>query len=68
MPSVFRLALLLLVIAASACTHVHPHERGKLAHPTMTAPLAGAADEHVNAIYEGATGGSAAGGGGCGCN
>jgi hypothetical protein len=52
------------------CVHVAPYERGTLAHPTMTAddPFTSALDEHVRAVSEGASGGLAGGGGGCGCN
>jgi hypothetical protein len=54
---------------ASGCTAVAPYERGKLAHPTMTAvDLAGPGAMHLRAIDEGATGGSAGAGSGCGCN
>ena len=60
------------VIAAStsllACTHVKPDERGKLAHPSMTADLSGPAAVPVYDVHEGATGGGEPGGGGCGCN
>lgn len=51
-----------------ACTHVKPYERGKLAHPSMTADLSGPAAVHVYDVHEGATGGGEPGGGGCGCN
>jgi hypothetical protein len=64
------LALLALLVAMTGgCAHVAPYERGKLAHPMMTADdLEGAAASHVEAVHEGATGGGAVGGGGCGCN
>lgn len=64
-------AALVVVLALSsvACTHVRPWERGKLAHPTMTGPsVPGAAEEHVYAVHEGATGGGATAESGCGCN
>jgi len=62
-----------LVLAATAlvtgCANVAPYERGTLAHPSMTAEdVATSFDEHVRAVSEGATGGFAGGGGGCGCN
>ena len=59
----------IVVWAASsvACTHVHPWERGKLAHPSMAAGP-GPAEEHVHAVQEGAAGGGAAAESGCGCN
>ena len=66
------LALVVMVVAlgaATGCATVAPYERGKLAHPTMAAAddtSMGA--EHVRAISEGAMGGSAGSGSGCGCN
>ena len=58
-----------IAAAASGCTAVAPYERGKLAHPTMTAvDLASEGAMHLRAINEGATGGSAGAGSGCGCN
>ena len=61
-------ALALVAFTASACTHVRPWERGKLAHPTMTTMSPGPAEEHVYAVHEGAVGGSGAAESGCGCN
>lgn len=59
----------LLASSLTACAGAAPYERGKLAHPTMTtSDIAGAGEEHVRAVHEGATGGSIAVGGGCGCN
>jgi hypothetical protein len=59
----------LVVLAASGCTHVAPYERERLAHPSMTtADLARSSEDHVRAVQEGATGGEASAGGGCGCN
>lgn len=53
----------------TGCTAVAPYERGKLAHPTMTAgDLSSMGEQHLRAIDEGATGGSAGTGSGCGCN
>jgi len=68
--SLVRLALALLATAATiACTHVAPYERGKLAHPMMTADdLEGPAAAHVLAVHEGATGGGPLSESGCGCN
>ena len=58
-----------IALASAGCGHVAPYERGKLAHPMMTADdLEGPAAGHVEAVHEGATGGGAVGGGGCGCN
>ncbi len=61
--------LALLALSAAACTHVAPYERGKLAHPMMTADdLEGPAASHVLAVHEGATGGGSLSESGCGCN
>ena len=55
--------------AATGCATVAPYERGKLAHPTMSAAdRAGAGESHLRAISEGAVGGSGGTGSGCGCN
>jgi len=60
---------MLVALAGVACTHVAPYERGKLAHPMMTADdLAGPAAAHVLAVHEGATGGGSLSESGCGCN
>jgi uncharacterized protein DUF4266 len=66
-----RLAVCSLVVVVSnvACSHVAPYERGKLAHPMMTAgDLEGPAASHVLAVHEGATGGGSLAESGCGCN
>jgi len=62
--------LCLLVLGpCMGCTHVAPYERGKLAHPMMTADdLQGPAASHVLAVHEGATGGGPLSESGCGCN
>jgi hypothetical protein len=61
--------LLGVVSFASGCAPVAPYERGKLAHPTMSAgSLSTMGEEHLRAISEGATGGSGGTGSGCGCN
>lgn len=60
--------VLLAMLASTACVHVHPWERGKLAHHTMIGDVSGPAEEHVHAVHEGATGGGAAAESGCGCN
>lgn len=53
----------------AACANVPPYERGKLAHPSMTtSDIVSASEEHVRAVQEGAVGGGASAGGGCGCN
>ncbi len=57
------------LFGGSGCAPVAPYERGKLAHPTMTAgDLAGFGESHLRAITEGAIGGSGGTGSGCGCN
>jgi hypothetical protein len=58
-----------LVAFASGCEHVSAIDRGRLAHPTMSAEqISIGLDGHVRAVSEGAAGGLAGGGGGCGCN
>ena len=52
----------------SACTHVQPWERSKLAHHSMIEEQSGPALEHVYAVQEGAVGGESSGASGCGCN
>lgn len=57
------------LVGGAGCAPVAPYERGKLAHPTMTAgDLAGFGESHLRAITEGAIGGSGGTGSGCGCN
>lgn len=57
------------LVASTGCATVQPYERGKLAHPTMTAAdLAGPGEEHLRAVQEGAVGGGTGSGSGCGCN
>jgi hypothetical protein len=59
------------LLVLSACSHVHPYEREYLSRPNMTP-----ADEareaqfqaHLRESREGASAGSSAAGGGCGCN
>jgi hypothetical protein len=61
--------LALVALSTAACSHVAPYERGKLAHPMMTADdLEGPAAAHVLAVHEGATGGGSLSESGCGCN
>jgi hypothetical protein len=61
--------LLLLVAALGACTPVLPYERGRLAHPSMSANrLSGPGVSHMEAVHEGATGGGIGAESGCGCN
>jgi hypothetical protein len=60
--------------AACACAAIdppRPWEKGDLARPSMrfdADPLAAKATQHVYQSKEGAAGGGAVGGGGCGCN
>jgi uncharacterized protein DUF4266 len=66
----FPLALTMGVLASVAgCSPPKAIERGPLTHPTMTSEeIAYGLDGHVRAVSEGAAGGLAGGGGGCGCN
>jgi hypothetical protein len=64
----FVIAVGLLALAAG-CAPVRAIDRGRLAHPTMTAEeLSFGLDGHVRAVSEGAMGGLGGAGGGCGCN
>jgi hypothetical protein len=55
--------------AAAGCSPVAPYDRGRLAHPTMAAnDASGFGESHLRAITEGALGGAAGAGSGCGCN
>jgi hypothetical protein len=55
--------------AAAGCSPVAPYDRGRLAHPTMAAnDTSSFGESHLRAISEGAVGGSAGAGSGCGCN
>jgi hypothetical protein len=59
----------LALLSAAGCARVAPYERGRLAHPSMTtADIVAPSEEHVRAVQEGAIGGGASVGGGCGCN
>ncbi len=57
-----------VAVACSACTHVAPYERARLAHPTMTKGVESASLSHVHAVHEGASGGGSVVESGCGCN
>ncbi len=62
-------AVAITAALAGGCARVAPHQRGRLAHPTMLlGDTAGAAAAHVYAIQEGATGGGSGAEGGCGRN
>jgi tellurite resistance protein len=68
-PSITLVAAAVCALSASACSHVKPWERSKLAHHTMSsAGFDGPAQEHVYSVQEGAAGGGAAAESGCGCN
>jgi hypothetical protein len=61
--------LVVLGTLVSACGHVAAYQREKLAHPTMLlGEMPNAAESHVNAVHEGATGGALGASSGCGCN
>lgn len=65
------ITLCLAICACSACSHVAPYEREYLSRPSMT-PATEAQEQafqaHLRESREGATAGSSAAGGGCGCN
>ena len=66
-----RFALLLVVVLASGCLRVKPHQRQVLARPDMTIGSDGelrAGESHARSYREGSSGGGAAKAGGCGCN
>ena len=72
-PPLFRGAMVIVaVLAASAlggCTAVKPYERGRLAHPSMAGSrLSGPGESHMQAVHEGAAGGTLGAESGCGCN
>lgn len=60
-----------LTLAVTGCQNVKPWQRGTLSDYTMRGdrdPLGDAQTEHIYFSREEASGGSAIGGGGCGCN
>ena len=60
---------LALAVLLGGCMRVAAYERGRLAHPSMSARQRMAAGQaHLYAIREGARGGSLGAGSGCGCN
>lgn len=60
---------MVVVFSLCGCAHVPAYDRGKLAHPTMAPDYADSvARAHVQAIGEGAMGGSSGPASGCGCN
>ena len=68
-PLIVVVTVSMLALFLGGCVKVAPYERGMLAHPTMTPDeISIGLDAHVRAVSEGAAGGLAGGGGGCGCN
>ncbi len=55
-------------LALTACTHVAPYDRARLAYPSMTDSYESAMSGHVRAVHEGAAGGGSVAESGCGCN
>jgi hypothetical protein len=65
----FRLSVVVIGLAITACADVAPYQRTRLAHPTMSpSDTSNLGREHVHAVHEGATGGNLAASSGCGCN
>jgi hypothetical protein len=66
----FLLGVVVSSLSQAACLKEIPSwDHQKLAHPTMTSEeMANGLDKHVRSVSEGAAGGLAGGGGGCGCN
>lgn len=68
---VFLCLLLVLTGSIAACAGAKPWERGRLAHDCMQVPVdavEAAYRGHVEVVREASSGGTTAGGGGCGCN
>jgi hypothetical protein len=64
-------ALSSILLLASACVVVRPHERENLARPSMTqdrGPGEARFRQHERGAREGSDGGTGEPGGGCGCN
>jgi hypothetical protein len=62
-------ALVCAGLPCSACQHVAPYQRERLAQRSMLeVQYAGAAELHVRAVHEGAIGGQLEAVSGCGCN
>jgi hypothetical protein len=67
--AVVFIALISVLLTCAACGPVAPYQRGRLAHPSMQlGEMTNAAEAHVNAVHEGATGGAVGASSGCGCN
>jgi len=66
-----QIAAFACALLATGCATVQPWEKGNLAKPEMQLegdPLRSRFEQHIYFSKEGATGGYAVGGGGCGCN
>lgn len=66
----YRITIIALTVAATACSPVAPWQRGTLAKPSMALephPMQSVFREHTHGSREAASGSSAASGGGCGC-
>ncbi|HEX6240924.1 MAG TPA: DUF4266 domain-containing protein [Polyangiales bacterium] len=66
-----RACIVAIVLSCGACAHVHPYEREYHSKPHMTPGderAETAFQAHLRESREGATSGSSAAGGGCGCN
>lgn len=64
-------SIVVLLAVAGGCVSVRPHERERLAHRAMQAPVwrdLARADAHTFDVREGSDGAAIDGGGGCGCN
>ncbi|GGX51059.1 DUF4266 domain-containing protein [Saccharospirillum salsuginis] len=62
---------LVALLLATGCTTVKPWQRGTLAKPEMSwspDPLEATLENHIYYSKEASFGGTAAAGGGCGCN
>jgi hypothetical protein len=69
--SLMALGACLAALSGCALPPVQPWEKGQLARADMLIqgdPLATRFNEHIYSSKEAAAGGSAIGGGGCGCN
>jgi Domain of unknown function (DUF4266) len=63
------MAIAIVASALGGCTPVKPYERGRLAHPSMSGSRAsGQGESHMQAVHEGAAGGTLGAESGCGCN
>lgn len=68
-PKVCLAMIMATLCTLCACTRVAPYERGRLAHPSMSANrLSGPGESHMQAVHEGAIGGAVGAESGCGCN